>query len=200
MYGKILKKYKLHIAIIWILITINMYLLTFPPKIIGNIVDLLYHIDVNKNLIMKQTIYLIITSVGLLVIRIPWRYGVGMVTRSFERDIKNKLFDHFMKIKMVNLQSTKNGELMSYFTKDIGEIRVFLYRAISLRFKNYYNICNCNVSDDIKRKHYVDISYNVSYCNYYYCCDKNQKICRKKFSKITKILHGISRICARKYR
>ena len=53
-------------------------------------------------------------------------------SRGFEKDIKNKLFDQFMKIKMVNLQNIKNGEFMSYFTKDIGEMRVFLYRAVAL--------------------------------------------------------------------
>lgn len=142
---KILKKYKLQFIIVWIFIAINMYLLTFPPKIIGNIVDLLYDVDTNKDFIIKQVIFLIMSVIGLLLARLPWRYTVGMITRGFEKDLKNKLFDHFMKIKMVSLQNTKNGELMSYFTKDIGEIRVFLYRAIALRFKNYSNSGNSNI-------------------------------------------------------
>lgn len=131
---KILKKYKLQFAIVWIFIAINMYLLTFPPKIIGHIVDLLYDINGNKDLIIKYTIYLVLAAFGLLLARMPWRYTVGIICRGFEKNLKNKLFDQFMKIKMVNLQNTKNGELMSYFTKDIGEIRVFLYRAVALRF------------------------------------------------------------------
>ena len=53
---KILKKYKLQFVIAWVFIAINMYLLTLPPQIIGKIVDLLYNIDQNKNLIIKQTI------------------------------------------------------------------------------------------------------------------------------------------------
>ncbi len=129
---KILKKYKLQFVIAWVFIAINMYLLTLPPQIIGKIVDLLYNIDQNKNLIIKQTIYLLITAIALLLARIPWRYTVGVIARGFEKDIKNSLFDQFMKIKMISLQNIKNGELMSYFTKDVGEIRVFLYRAVSL--------------------------------------------------------------------
>lgn len=131
---KILKKYKFQFAIVWIFIAINMYLLTFPPKIIGHIVDLLYDINGNKDLITQYTIYLVLAAFGLLLARMPWRYTVGIICRGFEKNLKNKLFDQFMKIKMVNLQNTKNGELMSYFTKDIGEIRVFLYRAVALRF------------------------------------------------------------------
>lgn len=148
---KILKKYKLQFAIVWIFIAINMYLLTFPPKIIGTIVDLLYDINTNKDLIIKQTIYLLSAAIGLLLVRMPWRYTVGIICRGFEKDVKNKLFDHFMKIKMVNLQNTKNGELMSYFTKDIGEIRVFLYRAVALRFKNYSHSCHRNLPNDDRR-------------------------------------------------
>ena len=79
----------------------------------------------------------------------PWRYTVGLISRGFEKDIKNKLFDQFMKIKMTNLQNTKNGELMSYFTKDIGEMRVFLYRIISLRFTNINNFSDCDIENDI---------------------------------------------------
>lgn len=129
---KILKKYKLQFAIVWGFIAINMYLITVPPQIIGKIVDLLYNIEENKNLIMVQVIWLIVTAIVLLFIRLPWRYGVGIIARGFEKDFKNKLFDQFMKIKMTSLQNIKNGELMSYFTKDIGEIRVFLYRLTSL--------------------------------------------------------------------
>lgn len=132
MIVKILKKYKLQFAIVWGFIAINMYLITVPPQIIGKIVDLLYNIEENKNLIITQVIWLIATAVGLLFTRLPWRYGVGIIARGFEKDFKNKLFDQFMKIKMTSLQNIKNGELMSYFTKDIGEIRVFLYRLTSL--------------------------------------------------------------------
>lgn len=147
---KILKKYKIQFIIVWTFILINMYLLTFPPKIIGNIVDLLYDVDANRDLIIKQVLILVLSAIGLLLSRMPWRYTVGIICRGFERDIKNKLFDHFMKIKMISLQNTKNGELMSYFTKDIGELRVFLYRAVALRFKNYSNFNYRNISNDVR--------------------------------------------------
>ena len=178
---KILKKYKLQFAIVWIFIAINMYLLTIPPQIIGKIIDLLYNLDANKDLIIRQTIYLILAAIGLLLARMPWRYTVGMITRGFEKNLKNKLFDHFMKIKMVNLQNTKNGELMSYFTKDIGEIRVFLYRAIALRFKNCSHSYNRNLPNDDRCKCKININYYVSYCRNSVSYRDYKKICRNKF-------------------
>ncbi len=128
----ILKKYKVQFIIVWTFIAINMYLLTIPPQIIGNIVDLLYDLEGNREFILREVFWLVLASFGLLVARLPWRYTATIITRGFEKDIKNKLFDQFMKIKMVNLQNIKNGEFMSYFTKDIGEMRVFLYRAVAL--------------------------------------------------------------------
>ena len=142
---KILKKYKIQFVIVFVFIAINIYLLTIPPYIIGRIVDLLYYTEQNKLLIIRQVMYLLLTAIGLLLARLPWRYTVGLISRGFEKDIKNKLFEQFMKIKMTNLQNTKNGELMSYFTKDIGEMRVFLYRIISLRFTNINNFSDCDI-------------------------------------------------------
>lgn len=128
---KILKKYKLQFLIVFIFITISMYLLTIPPKIIGNIVDLLYDIEGNRNQILIQVKYLVLVAIVFLFTRMPWRYSVGIIARGYEKNLKDKLFNQFMRIKMKSLQNIKNGELMSYFTKDIGEIRVFLYRLIA---------------------------------------------------------------------
>ncbi len=128
---KILKKYKFTILLQILFIFLNMYLLTYPPKIIGNIVDLLYDIETNKSQIIQNTIYLIIVAILLLGARMPWRWLAGYNPRSIERDLKDKLFEQFMKIKMTNIQNIKNGELMSYFVKDISEIRTFSYRIVS---------------------------------------------------------------------
>ena len=44
-----LKKHKWTILLQTIFLGINIYLLTVPPKIIGNIVDMLYNLEENKN-------------------------------------------------------------------------------------------------------------------------------------------------------
>lgn len=127
----ILKKYTIHMIVLILFIVINMYILTFPPKIIGKIIDLLYDVENNKQLINQYIIYLLITVFVLLITRTPWRTLASYIPRAFEKDIKDKLFDQFMRMKMSNIQNIKNGEWMSYFTKDIGELKAFLYRIIS---------------------------------------------------------------------
>lgn len=128
---KSIKKYWFAILLQVIFIGLNIYFLTYPPKIIGNIIDLLYNMEANQDAIMMQIWYLLGICLVLLAVRMPWRWLVGYTPRSIERDVKNKLFEQFMRIKMTSLQNIKNGELMSYFVKDITEIRQFIYRLLS---------------------------------------------------------------------
>ena len=126
-----LKLYKWKILIQVTLITLNIYLLTIPAKIIGKIVDLLYDIPNNKQVILNYTYYLLGICLFLLVVRVSWKYYETYIARGFEKDLKDKLFERFQKIKTAKLQKIKNGEIMSYFVKDTNEIRSALYRVLS---------------------------------------------------------------------
>lgn len=152
--SKIMKQYWIAMILQVIFIGLNIYFLTYPPKIIGKIIDLLYNMESNYDVIVANVWYLIGVCIILLLVRMPWRWITGYIPRSIERDLKNKLFEQFMRIKMTSLQNIKNGELMSYFVKDVSEIRQFIYRIISYgtRFlfttiiATYTMITNVNVS------------------------------------------------------
>lgn len=128
---KTLGKYKWKITLQLILIAINIYLLTCPAKIIGIIIDLLYNIEGNKQEIIRNTYYLIGVCVILLIVRMGWKYYEVYINRAFEKDVKNKLFERVLRIKLSNLQNIKNGEIMSYFVRDINEIRRAVWRTFS---------------------------------------------------------------------
>lgn len=126
-----LKNYKWRILIQIILLGVNIYLLTYPPKIIGHIVDMLYDLDTNKQNILSSIYFLLLVCVVLLVVRVIWKYLECYISRGFERDIKINLFKRFMKLKLKDIQNIKNGEIMSYFVKDTNEIRSTVYRILS---------------------------------------------------------------------
>ncbi len=126
-----LKKHYLYLIIQTIFIFLNIYLATYPAKIIGELVDLLYNISANQQVIIQNIIYLLAVSVGLLLIRLPWRFLVTYNSRALEKQMKDELFKHFLKMKMNEIQNIKNGEIMSYFTKDTKEIRASFYRIES---------------------------------------------------------------------
>lgn len=126
-----LKKYKWRILLQIIFIGINIYLLTYPPKIIGEIIDMLYDLDLNKQKIINSTYYLIGICIILLVVRIIWKYFETNISRGFERDVKINIFKRFLKLKLKDIQNIKNGEIMSYFVKDVNELRSTVYRILS---------------------------------------------------------------------
>ena len=137
---KITKKYRFTAFLQVFFIMLNIYFLTYPPKIIGKIIDFLYDIEANRDLIIQNIYYLIGTTIILLIVRVPWRWLSGYTPRSIEKDLKNKLFEQFTKIKMTSLQNIKNGELMSYFVKDISEIRQFVYRLLSYGSRIFFTL------------------------------------------------------------
>ena len=127
----IYKKLTLKMIIIITLVAVNVYLLTYPSKVLGKIIDLLSDIDQNRDLIINHIIALLGASILMLVVRIIWKYLLAITTRQVEKDLRDNLFEHFLKIKLSSIQDIKNGELMSYFVKDIGEIRGLTYRVLS---------------------------------------------------------------------
>lgn len=127
----IYKKLAFKMFIIICLVAVNVYLLTCPSKILGNVIDLLANIEKNKSLIIDNIILLLGISIIFIITRIVWKYLLAYVTRQVEKGLKDKLFEHFLKIKLSSIQDIKNGELMSYFVKDIGEIRGATYRMLS---------------------------------------------------------------------
>lgn len=127
----IYKKLTLKMIIIITLVAVNVYLLTYPSKVLGKIIDLLSNIDQNRDLIINHIIALLGASILMLVVRIVWKYLLAITTRQVEKDLRDNLFEHFLKIKLSSIQDIKNGELMSYFVKDIGEIRGLTYRTLS---------------------------------------------------------------------
>ena len=127
----IYKKLSLKMFIVVTFVAVNVYLLTYPSKVLGNIIDLLGNIEANKPEILSLIVKLLIASLILIVIRVIWKYTLAFITRTVEKDLRDKLFDHFLRIKLSSIQDIKNGEIMSYFVKDIGEIRGFTYRFLS---------------------------------------------------------------------
>lgn len=127
----ILKKLKWQIIFMTIFLAINSYILTCPPKIIGEIIDFFYDIAGNKQIIMKYTYYLIGVCTLLLLNRLIWKRFEVNVARKFESDLKIRIFQRFLRLKLKDIQNIKNGEIMSYFVKDINEMRQIVYRLIS---------------------------------------------------------------------
>ena len=129
---KAVKRRKWYIISMIILIGVNLYLATYPAKLIGNAIDLMNDREKNTTEIINIILYLLIVSVVLLIVKLIWRKHENIIARSVEKDIKDSVFERFMKLKIYEIQNIKNGELMSYFVRDINDIRAATYRILSV--------------------------------------------------------------------
>ena len=137
---KILKKYKLLMLIEIIFIIINVYCIAYPSKIVGQIIDLLYNIDQNKAQIYNWIIYLAISCLGLLVTRLVWKNIDFNLDIKISKDLKDRLFEKLMKSKIQEINSIKNGEIMSYFVSDTKIIARTLSALVSVGTRIIINL------------------------------------------------------------
>lgn len=126
-----IKENKFRLLIFIIFVGIYMYQVTIPAKIIGNIIDLMNNITENKEKILSQILYLVLLAISMLAIRMIWKYFEMLIPRSFEKNMKNGLFNQILKIKTQELQTIKNGRIMSFFVKDMDDVRKTAGRTIS---------------------------------------------------------------------
>lgn len=128
---EVVKKYKWMILLEIILIIINIQLTTYPAKIIGEIIDLMYDMDNYKNLIIQKVIIMLAMCVGILVVRTAWKYIEILFSNAFVSLLRNRLFTKLMKVHLEELKDRKNGQIMSYFVSDIKSMRAFISRLVS---------------------------------------------------------------------
>ena len=136
---ELLKKYSILIGIELVLISINVYLLTVPSKALGQIIDLLYNIESNRKTIIRTLLYLLSMCVALLITRVTWRMLDAKISRDMVKRIRDVVFEKLLKIDVATLEKIKNGDIMSYFVKDIAEIRKFISLVITLTIRFVLN-------------------------------------------------------------
>ncbi|MCX8075057.1 MAG: ABC transporter ATP-binding protein/permease [Clostridia bacterium] len=190
-----IKQNKYRIIICILFVGINIYVLTIPAKIIGYIIDLLYNIQSNEEIIVTNLIYLISIGLFLVLVRLVWKYYVTYLPRIFEMNIRNSLFSHLLRIKVSKLQERKNGELMSYFVKDVADIRAAIYNMISygtriiftLVFVAYSMIQNINLHLTLIALTPLVIAAVLTF-NIRKKMDKNYQISQESFTELSEYI------------
>ena len=85
----IYKKLILKMILIITLVAVNVYLLTYPSKVLGKIIDLLSDINKNKQIIINHIIALLAVSLITVIVRIVWKYLLAITTRQVEKGLRD---------------------------------------------------------------------------------------------------------------
>lgn len=129
---KLFKKHFFWILAEVILIGINIYLLTVPSKILGQIVDFLYNIELNKQNIITSIYALLVTCILLMISRVFWKMIDAKIARNIVKKLRDCLFEKMLKTDVSKLQSIKNGDIMSHFVRDVRQVQKFVSNALTL--------------------------------------------------------------------
>lgn len=127
-----LKKHKLSYFLGLIFMILASYIQTLFPKVLGNTIDLLKVSSFNKNLVIKNIIYILLISIGTFIFTYIWRNLIIANARELECYIREKLFRHFQNMSPEFYNTRKTGDLIAYAINDISAVRMTFGPATAL--------------------------------------------------------------------
>lgn len=110
------------------------YVNLYVPQFTGEITDGLTIGTLDKAGILRLVGLILACGVVIMVCRFLWRYTLFGACRKIEYEIRVDLYAHLSKQSVNFYNNNKTGDLMSYFTNDLGAIRQALGAAIISAF------------------------------------------------------------------
>lgn len=106
----------------------------FIPRLIGTITDgLTYHTFDWTDVKLCLLKYLLL-GLALAIGRFLWRFFLFGASRNIEKEIRNDMFGHLEKMSTEYYNRNKTGDLMTYFTSDLGAVRMTIGPAVMCIF------------------------------------------------------------------
>lgn len=128
LFGKHFRKYYLKYALffltgVFVLIAVDWFQLEIP-KIIGAIIDNLYEVNIDEQMILDGITRIAILAGIIALGRFLWRYTIFGASRRIEYQLQNVMFRHATNLSQSFYANEKVGGLMSYFINDLQAIRM----------------------------------------------------------------------------
>lgn len=99
------------------------------PQFIKRIVDTILG-GIDETILRTNLVLMLLTAAGIAIGRFMWRFFIHGASRRIERDLRARLFEHYMVLPMKAFQDNPTGELMARATNDMQAIRMLTGMAI----------------------------------------------------------------------
>jgi ATP-binding cassette subfamily B multidrug efflux pump len=126
-FGFILSYVKRHLpeAISGIVLLMGVdFIQIFIPRIVQHTVDYLGEANFSYAPIIKNSIYIILLALGMVVIRFFWRMLIVGTSRKIEREVRHDMFSRLQILSFSYFNRTKTGGLMALMVNDVNAIRM----------------------------------------------------------------------------
>lgn len=94
-----------------------------PPRIIGNVVDSVSNKNMTVRFLVINMVTLFVVAIMQYLLRFLWQKMIYGSSYVLERDLRSRLFHHFMKMDKTFYQKWRTGDLMAHATNDIDAVR-----------------------------------------------------------------------------
>ena len=122
--GKFIRKYKWNYLLGMAILVVIDIAQTRLPLIVGGIIDKVDQRTVTSVDFRTAILTMILIAILVLLGRLGWRYCIFGAARKIERDIRNDLFSHLLKLPSSYFHEHKAGEVMAFMTNDIEAVRM----------------------------------------------------------------------------
>lgn len=113
------KRYFLGVAALLLVAAANV----IPPRIIGQVVDAISSRHLTAPLLLGLLLLMVVTAFVQYGLRFLWQKTLFGSSFLLERQLRSKLFAHFMKMDSSFYQRHQIGDLMAHATNDIDAVR-----------------------------------------------------------------------------
>lgn len=138
LFGKTVNRYYikyLHYFVLGILalVAVDFFQLEIP-RIIGEIIDGLKDATLSMDQLSDYVLDMMLIILVLLVGRFLWRLCIFGNGRRIETDMRDRMFNHSVKLSQSYYQKNKVGAMMALYTNDLGTIRETFSRGTMMFF------------------------------------------------------------------
>jgi ATP-binding cassette subfamily B multidrug efflux pump len=94
------------------------------PRIIKSGVDGLASGTIGRPELLKLGILIILIALFVVILRFTWRYLIIGFSRLLERDIRNRIFSHILKMDGPFFEKRTTGDLMAHSSNDLSAVQM----------------------------------------------------------------------------
>ena len=93
-----------------------------PPKVMGHVIDHITNRNLNKEMLLWDLFYLLLSAFAMYGLRYVWRIYILGTSYRLGQIMRSRLFEHFTKMSASFYQKYRTGDLMAHATNDINSL------------------------------------------------------------------------------
>lgn len=125
-FNRYKKQYMLGIIM---LVLVDLFQLVIP-KIIQYVLDRLSSENLDRTIITRYIVIILILGGAMVIARFFWRLGINGGARKIEADMREHLFSHIQSLSFSYFNRSKTGDLMALLVNDINMVRMSCSMAL----------------------------------------------------------------------